>query len=285
MTEPKVCLVTGANSGIGRACAEQLAGRGATVVMLCRNRERGEAARAAMGGDVHLLTADMESQAEIRAAVAEFKERFDRLDVLVNNAARFDLAQKEPRLTDDGYESIWAVNHLGPFLLTNLLLPRLERTRGRVLNVSSKGVLIKPSLRLDFDDIDSRQRFNVSRAYYRSKLAQCSFTIELARREPAITASIVRVTNVALPDDRLPDVSGWLKRIYRFKRRFAITPEQMAETYTWLALDPESAAFTGRHIDYPRMVVGFPAGAREADENRRLWDLSVRQTALSPAPI
>ena len=278
-------MVTGANAGIGRACAGQLAARGATVVMLCRSRERGEEARQAIardtGGDVRLVLADLGSQQSVRAAAAELAREHARIDVLVNNAAAFNLSQRAPSVGGDGVETIWSTNHLGPFLLTLLLLDRLVAAGGRVVNVSSLGLVVMPWLRLDLDDPDSRGSFSVTRAYYRSKIAQCAFTVELARRYPALQANVVRVANVALPDDRLPPLNPVTRWFYRnVKRRFALTPDRMADTYVWLALDAPPAIH-GLHIDERRRSIGYPRQVADEAFRSALWSLSERQTALT----
>ncbi|MCZ6678429.1 MAG: SDR family NAD(P)-dependent oxidoreductase, partial [Candidatus Poribacteria bacterium] len=157
LMQDKICMITGANRGIGKATALGLAEMGATVVMVCRNRERGEAALAEIrrrsGNDaVFLLIADLSLQASVRWLVVGFKERFERLDVLINNAA---VITHERTLTKDGGETQWAVNHFAPFLLTNLLIDWLSISRGgRVINLSSNA---HRSADLNFSDLQSEK--------------------------------------------------------------------------------------------------------------------------------
>ncbi len=285
----KVCIVTGANAGIGKRVALGLAQAGATVVMACRSAERGEAARqeimAQTGSQtVHLLQVDLSSQASIRAAVTEFEARFDRLDVLINNAANFDQRLKAPVLTVEGIETVFATNHLGPFLLTNLLLPRLKASApARVINVASKGLLAYPRLSIEFDNLNGEKRFSMQHAYYHSKLAQVMFTYDLAERlaGSGVTANIIRVPVVRLDEGRYDHVPGWMQAAYRLKMRLAaISPEQMAETYLYLAASPEMEGVTGQYIDEHRKPVKSSGPSYDRAMWARLWDVSARLTGL-----
>lgn len=274
----KICVVTGANSGIGFEASRQLAERGATVVMVCRNPERGEAARALVGDESHLFIADMGDLDAVRALAAEIVERFEAVDVLINNAAVFDLAVDEPVFTAQGHEKVWAVNHLGPFLLTHLLRDQLAAVYGRLITISSQGLVAKPRLTLDFDDLDSRGDFDTTKAYYRSKLAQCSFAISVRERNLGVVSNGVRVTSVAVPDDRLPELGSFQLWAYKRKRRFAITPAEMAETYVWLALD---ASIDGEYVDHKRKSVSWPKRVRDRDLRDRLWDMTMQHVGES----
>jgi NAD(P)-dependent dehydrogenase (short-subunit alcohol dehydrogenase family) len=274
----KICVVTGANSGIGFEASRQLAERGATVVMVCRNPERGEAARALVGDESHLFIADMGDLDAVRALAAEIVERFEAVDALINNAAVFDLAVDEPVFTAQGHEKVWAVNHLGPFLLTHLLRDPLAAVSGRLITISSQGLVAKPRLTLDFDDLDSRGDFDTTKAYYRSKLAQCSFAISVRERNLGVVSNAVRVTSVAVPDDRLPELGSFQMWAYKRKRRFAITPAEMAETYVWLALD---ASIDGEYVDHKSKSVSWPKRVRDRDLRDRLWDVTMQHVGES----
>src|SRR5882762_11518582 len=171
----KVVMVTGANAGMGREISLALAGMGANVVIVCRDRARGEASRAAVEStsgnrEVELLVADLSSQKSIRQLVSEFEARHDRLHVLVNNVG---ITLPKRSETVDGIEAVFATNHLAPFLLTNLLLPILEASApSRVVTVSSAAHTMG---KIDFDDLQS------ARGYNASKLANVLFSYELAR--------------------------------------------------------------------------------------------------------
>src|SRR5579859_1049749 len=177
----KVVLITGANSGVGFATARQLAELGAVVIMVCRDPGRGSAARNAVaqvatGPEPTLLLADLSSQAAVYALSDEVHARFARIDVLLNNAGAI-FARRE--LTADGIEKTFAVNHLAPFLLTNLLLDLVRASpAGRIVTVASES----HSGRLDFDNLQGERRYSFLAAYNRSKLGNILFTYELARR-------------------------------------------------------------------------------------------------------
>jgi retinol dehydrogenase 12 len=180
--EGKVVLITGATSGIGKAAATALAAMGAEVVVTGRNKERGEKAvaeiRRGSGSErVSLMLADLAVQAEVRKLAEVFKERHDRLDVLVNNAG---LIQSRRTETPDGIELTLAVNHLAPFLLTNLLLEVLKGSApSRIITVSSEA---RRNAQIDFDDLQSQRRYRAFPVYGMTKLANILSTYELAER-------------------------------------------------------------------------------------------------------
>lgn len=280
----KTCIITGANSGIGKAAAIQIAAKGYRVIMACRNRERSEPAlvevQAESGSDaVELMVIDMSSQASIRAFAAAFRARYDALDVLIHNAAAFDVRQKARQITADGIESIWATNHIGPVLLTDLSLEPLKRSKqGRVIIVSSKGLVVHPFLKVDLEDPEfERRNFSVQKAYYQSKLAQVMYTFWLADqlKDTDITVNAVRVTNVRIDvDQRYPNLPGFLRRLYGIKSRFSITPEQMAETYTYLATSDEVRAITGKYFDDPTHRVSSSGYSRDPENIRSVMALT-----------
>jgi NAD(P)-dependent dehydrogenase (short-subunit alcohol dehydrogenase family) len=288
----KTYIITGANAGIGKAASVKLARLGVTVVMACRNEERGHAAMEEVkmesggNGDVHLLLVDMSSLKSIRNFVDEFTEQFERLDGLINNAAHFDLSQKEPVFTPEGAESVFATNHLGPFLLTNLLLDALKiSSPSRVVNISSMGLISYPFLKIQFDDLTtSRERkFSVQFAYYHSKLAQCMFTRELARRleGSGVTANAIRVPNVRIDIDRYPDLSPLMLKMYSIKQRFAITPMQMAEAYVRVVAGPAFEGVSGEYFSDKCKRVKMPRYAYDEAACRRLWEVSEEMVGLN----
>jgi len=284
-----ICVVTGANAGIGKAAARQLAARGAVVVMACRNLERGEAARqeivAATGNDaVEVLPLDTSSLQSVRDFVAAFEAKFEALHVLINNAGNFDLQVKEPAMTEDGLENIFATNYLGPWLLTNLLLPRLRGgAPSRVINVGSKGLLAFPTLGIELDNLDGAKKYSPTRAYYLSKLAALSFTHELARQleGSGVVVNMVRVPAVQVDLDRLPAVPDWQLAVYKMKRRFSLTPDEMAETYSWLARDPAAEHLNGAYVDEKQHKVGSPKRARDPVMGEKLWKKSAELAGLT----
>lgn len=278
MTAP-VVIVTGANAGIGFAASKQLAARGAEVVMACRSMERGAAAQAAIaeavpGAALHLMALDVGSLASVRAFASAVRARFERVDALINNAAIFDITQKEPMPTADGIERVWATNFVGPALLTDLLLPALRGTdgarRGRVLDVSSKGLLAFPFMNVDIERSASGARFSATRAYYQSKLAMLTHTLHLARTEPSIVAHALWVPAVKVAMDRVPPLPPVKRWVYMMKRKAALEPAAMAEAYVAVALDAPWGTVSGRLVDHTLAEVRPPKRALRADVAEQL---------------
>ncbi|KYK30250.1 MAG: hypothetical protein AYK19_04730 [Theionarchaea archaeon DG-70-1] len=284
----KVCMITGANSGIGKRAALQFAEIGATVVMVCRSRERGEAALAEIkeksgSESVELMLCDLSLQESIRTLVKDFKENHDHLNVLINNAANFDYTLRNPVLTEEGIEVIFATNHLGPFLLTNLFLDVLKKSApSRIINIASKGLITYPMLTIEFDNLNGEKKFSYQHAYYHSKLAQIMFTYELARRlkGTGVTVNCIRVTNVKIDLERVSHVPRYLQYVYRIKRFFGITPEEMAKTYIYLGTAPELEDVTGKYFDEHGKEV--KSSKRSYDEAvwKQLWDVSEELTKM-----
>lgn len=278
--EDKTIIVTGANSGIGKAAAIQLAQLGAHVVIMSRSAERGAKAlddirSAANSERVELILVDMSSQDSVRNAVNEFLRHHSHLDVLIHNAANFDHRLKSPVLTGDGLETVFATNHVNIFLMTQLLLETLKKSApSRIITVASKGLVTYPFLDIEFDNLNGEKKFNMQHAYYHAKQAQVMFTFDLAERlkGTGVTVNCVRVGNVAIPDTRLDHLPAWLVKIYHAKRKFALTPEKMAETYVWLAADPALQDVTGGYWDAPNTPVRANKNAYDRETQQRLWD-------------
>lgn len=255
--ENKTIIITGANSGIGKAAAIQLARMGASVIMACRSVERGQKAleevkAISKNEKVDLMQVDMSSQTSIRNFAEAFKAKYNKLDVLIHNAANFDHTLKAPELTEDKVEKVFATNHVGIVLLTHLLLDMLKQCApSRIITVASKGLMLYPFLDIEFDNLNGERKFNLQHAYYHAKLAQVMYTYDLAEqlKGTGVTVNCVRVTNVAIPDDRLIHLPEWLRKIYNLKRKMAISPERQAETYVYLAADPELEKVTGGYWD------------------------------------
>jgi len=273
----KTVLVTGASSGIGYVTALELARMGAAVIMVNRDRERGEQARAAIiqasgNLDVELMLCDLASQRQVRTLAAECKKRYKRLHVLVNNAA---IVPATRVLTEDGLETQLAVNHLAPFLLTNLLLDVLKAgAPSRVVTVSS-GMYRTASL--DFDNLQAEKKYRPMKHYALTKLLNIYFTYELAER---LTGSGV-TANCLAPGFTATELGRGFSRISRFvMRRFAKPKEKGAETVISLASAPEVEGLSGRYFDDKKEVETLPR-THDRDIARRLWDLSARLTRLT----
>ena len=278
----KTIIITGANSGIGKAASIQLAQLGAHVVMMCRSAERGEQAlqdvcAASKSDKVELILVDMSSQKSVRNAVNEFLGRHSRLDVIIHNAANFDHRQTKPVMTEDGLETVFATNHVNIALMTDLLLETLKKSApSRIITVASKGLMTYPFLDIEFDNLKGEKKFSMQHAYYHSKLAQVMFTFDLAERlqGTGVTVNCVRVGNVAIPDTRLDHLPKWMLKMYEMKRKLALTPEKMAETYVWLAADPDLQNVTGGYWDAPNAPAKANKNAYNKETWKKLWDVT-----------
>ncbi len=274
----KVCVVTGAGAGIGRAAATALARMGARVGMVSRSHERGEAARAQVvresgSAAVDLFPADLSARNEVRRLASEIRERYERLDVLVNNAAVYT---RERTLSPDGIELQFAVNHLAPFLLTGLLLDVLERSApSRVVTVSSEA---HRPVKLRWDDLQGERRYRGLRAYGTAKLGNLLFTRELARRTAGTGVAANAVHPGVVGTELL--FGGWAP--LRLLKRFMRTPEQGARVVVRLASAPELEGVTGRYFREEGEI--RPSAAALDDEAaRRLWRVSEELTGLAPS--
>ena len=275
----KVCVVTGANSGIGKVAALDLAGRGATVVLICRSHARGSDVVEEIerrGGNAALLIADLASQRQVREVTAAFLKRFDRLDVLINNAG---VAGRGTRLvTEDGLEATFAVNHLAPFLMTNILLDTLKASApSRVVTVSSAA---HKNSALNFDDLQGERRYSGFGAYSRSKLANILFTHELSRRleGTGVTANCLHPGVVATGIFR--NIPRWMRFI--LTSPLVLSPEKGADTTIHLATAPELAEVSGQYF-VRRKPVRSSRASNDAETARRLWRESEVLTAASAA--
>lgn len=275
--------MTGATSGLGLRAAEALASEGARTILGARTAQRGQDARrrvSAHNEDVHVAVADLSSRAAVLGMVDEVVTRFDRLDVLINNAG-IDVGRRE--LTADGLELTFAVNYMAPFLLTTGLLGLLRASSpARILNVVSSGYR-GGTLEFDeFDDLQSERRFSGQRAYNNSKLALVVFTYELARRlaDTGVTANavdpgFVRGTGIGRT---LP--AGY-QILGRLLSPFMAAVERGAEGIVWAAAEPSLQDVTGRYFKRGREV-STGASTHDQDLAGRLWVASERLATAGP---
>ena len=275
----QVCVVTGATSGIGKAAAAALARQGAEIIVVGRDPGRAEATAAAIQADgappPKVEIADLARLDQVRALAGRLNQNLDRIDVLINNAG---LVLNERRVTPDGYEHVFAVNHLAPFLLTNLLRPKLTASApARVITVSSDA---HTAARLDLDDPNLEHGWSSWRSYSNSKLANILFTRELAGRldGTGVTANCLHpgVVRTGFGRDARP-----LMRVgITIAKPFMLSPERGADTIVYLASSPDVAAKTGGY--YVKRQLREPsAAARDDGLARRLWEISERLTGLA----
>jgi retinol dehydrogenase-14 len=276
----KTVLVTGGTGGIGRATAMGLAKLGAHLGITGRDRERTvEAAReirAAGDGQVELFVADLSSQSEVRRLAEQVLQTYPHIDVLVNNVGG---SWNTRHVTADGLEHTFALNHLAPFLLTNLLLDRLTQSApARVVTVASNA---HTTGRIDFDDLQGEQSYSGSRAYSQSKLANILFTYELARRLQAtsVTANTLH-PGVVRTSFGAEDPGGIQRLIVPFVRPFMKAPEQGAATSIHLASSPDLEQVSGRYFANSKPKRSSKASYDETAA-ARLWQVSAELVTLT----
>ncbi|HVC26972.1 MAG TPA: SDR family oxidoreductase [Nitrososphaerales archaeon] len=272
MLEGKTCLVTGANSGLGRETALALARMKANVVMVCRDKGKGDAARREISKEsgnesVDLLLCDLSSLAEVRTLAAEVRNRYGKLHVLVNNAGLFSFSGKTP----DGFETTFAVDYLAPFLLTNLLLELLKASApSRIVNVSSVAHF---SGHIDFDAIRRGGGVTGWGAYSNSKLALVMFTYELARRlqGTGVTANCLHPGGVATNIWRIPAA---------LTRPFLKSAKEGAQTSIYLASSPDVESASGKYFENEKEK---KSSEESYDEKKalELWDETSKIVGLS----
>ncbi|HXW34714.1 MAG TPA: SDR family oxidoreductase [Acidimicrobiales bacterium] len=282
----KTVVVTGGNSGIGLETALALSRAGAKVVITARDRDRGESAvkdiESRGGSDVGLSVFDLASLASVREGAADILDRCPRIDVLVNNAG---VVLTDRQLTVDGYESTFAINHLGPFLLTKILTDRIrDSAPSRIVNVASSA---HRSARtgLDFDDLQSSKGYSAMQVYGKTKLANILFTTELARRldGSGVTSNAVHPGTVATGYGRDGDTSGWLALGIGVARPFMKSPEKGAKASIYVASSPDVANVTGGYFIGTKQRTPSSAARDEAGA-RRLWEVSEQLVEKAGTP-
>ncbi|GAF66625.1 SDR family oxidoreductase [Alkalihalobacillus trypoxylicola] len=275
----KVIIITGANSGMGLATTISLAKKGATIIMACRSIERGKEAldqvKKESGSDsIIMLPCDLSSMESIRLFTQEVKEKYPSIDILINNAGVVTIKKE---MTDDQFEMMLGVNHLGHFLLTNLLLNSLKKASDpRVINVSS-GAYKAGRISLE-DPFFHHRSFNVIKGYSQSKLANILFTKELAKREPTISTFSLHpgAVSTSLGVNRQ---NGFGRTIHKLLRPFFLTSEQGAETAIYLATEPNLTSMSGQYF-YQTKPQTLQLKGNKEELATLLWDWSAKQVHL-----
>ena len=274
-------MITGSNSGIGKAAAVALAQRGATIVMVCRDPAKGESARldiiarsGAKSEDVTLMLADLSSLDSVRQLAADFLKKDRKLHVLINNAG---LILGDRRATKDGLETTFVVNYLSHFLLTNLLLGAIRSSApSRIINVSSEA---HTSGHIDFEDLRAEKNYGGMRAYSQSKLAQVLFTHELARRLQGTGVTVNSLHPGVIATNWGRHSVGAMSVGIRLISPFMASPEKGAETSVYLASSPDVAEVTGKYFDKKKETSSSPESNDDA-EALRLWKVSLALVGL-----
>jgi len=276
-------VITGATRGIGQAAAVELARQGAEVAIVGREPERvravAEQAGAAGSAPVHQHVADLTLMSEVRSLAEELRSAYERIDVLANNAGALFASRQ---VTSEGFERTFALNHLAPFLLTNLLRDRLTTghdvaggARGRVVTTASDA---HKSGRLDLDDLQSENSYAAMRVYGTSKLCNILFTRELARRAPELTANCFHPGVVRTGFGK--NENGIWKVLTTLGSPFFRSPERGARGLVWLALSPEGGELTGAYLEDEK-VTEPNAQAQDDQLARGLWERSAELVGLS----
>jgi retinol dehydrogenase 14 len=279
----RTVLVTGATAGIGRATAVHLSAMGAHLAITGRDRGRTEAAardmRAACGGPVDVFVADLSARSEVRRLADEVLQRLPRLHVLVNNVGGY---WNTRHVTEDGLEHTFALNHLAPFLLTNLLLDRLKNSApARVVTVSSNA---HTGGRIDFDDLQGERSYSGARAYNQSKLANVLFTYELARRLEgmSVTANALH-PGVVRTSFGAEDPAGVQRMLVPLIRPLMKSPARGAATSIYMASAPQLGQVTGRYFAN-RAPKRSSARSYDQAVAARLWQVTADTAGLTVAP-
>jgi NAD(P)-dependent dehydrogenase (short-subunit alcohol dehydrogenase family) len=275
----KIAIVTGATSGLGLETARRLADAGYEVGLVARNPVKGKAAIESIGKTAKvtptLFLCDMAELAQVRHVAGEIAARYPRIDVLINNAGVINVQR---RVTVDGYEATFAVNHLAHFVLTGLLLPCLRAAAPSRIVVVSSGAHVP--FKLHFDDLMSARGYMAFGAYGRSKLANLYFTYELARRL-AGTGVTVNAVHPGAVGSGFSKNNGWLARAsMALGRPFFMSASQAAETPTWMATAPELAATTGKYF-YKLREKRSTKRSHDPEIARELWTRSEALTGLT----
>lgn len=272
-------MITGANSGIGKATAIGLAKMGATIVMVCRNKERGERAlndirRKSNNESVYLMLADLSSQKAIHQFVKEFNEKYQYLHVLINNAG-VNLSKR--KLTEEGIETTLAVNYLAPFLLCNLLFDLLKASKtARIVNVASS-VQAKS---IDFDNLNGEKHYHQMKAYSMTKLAIIIFTYEFARRFDGNGVTINCLHPGYVRTNMIRNFRKFVKYFFPFISLFVKSPKRGAKTSIFCASSPDIEGISGKYFKKRKVAKSVKASYNE-DLAKKLWDISVKLTNLN----
>ena len=272
----KTVLITGGNSGIGKATAIGIAKTGANVIIGCRDKQKGLAAveeikKESNNNNVELLLIDLASQKSVHAAASEFKRKHNQLHVLINNAAVFVRNREE---TEDGLEKTFETNYLSHFLLTHLLLGTLKASApSRIINVASKHFGIK----IHFDDLQTTKKYSYMKAVGPTKLGLIMFTKELAKKLEGTGVTVNSLHPGLAKSNLLHEVPAFVRSLFMI---MSSSPEKCAETSIYLATSPEVEKVNGKYFE-KKKEVKTGSNANNETDNKRLWDASMKLAKLN----
>jgi len=279
----KIVLITGADGGIGRETTKAIAKKGATIVMACIDLTEAqpvyEAIKKESGNtNIEMMQLNLASLSAVREFVSQFSQKYQRLDVLINNAGIYCTNREE---TQDGFEKTIGTNYLGPFLFTNLLLPVLTRVpEGRIINVASNAYF---QGKIDLNDLHLKKKYHGFKAYASSKLAIVLFTQELAERlkDTGITVNAVHPGHVATNIWNMWPGKWYQALLFKIIRWFAMSPEDAAQTSVYLASADEVKGITGKYFEKKKIKEKVSPKSQDIRLQKELWQLSERLTGLA----
>ncbi len=281
----KICMITGSTSGMGKVTALELARRGATVVLIGRNRQKGEATQAEIrretgNRNVDLLCADLSSLQDVRRLATEFQQRYRHLHVLVNNAGAIYPSRN---ITAEGFETTFVVNYLAPFLLSELLLETLKASApARIVNVSTQ---VHSIGRIEFDNLQGEKHYTTMSNYAQAKLALLLFTYELARRLEGTGVTVNAMSPGMLSGENFnTGAKGLLALVTKLATPFLPTAEQGAQTEIYLATSLQVEGVTGKCFANSREQKSSPRSYDQA-LGQRLWQVSEQMIAHVTQPV
>lgn len=275
----KTILITGATSGIGKEEALALAAMGHTIVMLVRNETKALSVKneiiASTGNkDIDSFIFDLSSMEEVRSVSQKIKLKYPVIDVLINNAG---MIYPERKVSPDGYELTFALNHLGHFLLTNLLMENIiAAPQGRIINLSSEAHKFGT---MNFDDINLEKGYGSMKAYGQSKLANLLFTFELQRRLAGTNVTVNAVHPGVVKTNFGNEYKGLVALMMKLVRPFMRNARKGAETVVWLASGPEAAELRGKYFK-DKKAIASTKESRNIEKSKLLWDVSEEMTGI-----
>lgn len=273
--ENKICIITGANSGIGFYTALALARKGAKLIMVCRNAEKAEAAKQEIiqktqNEQIDIFLADFSSMAETKRIAKEIEAKYPIIDVLINNAGFIAKSYRE--ITSEGLEKTFAVNHMGYFIFTHYLLSAIKAaSQGRIINVSSEAHRFVRNV--DLTNLQLNKGYTSLKAYSISKLCNIWFTRELARQLKDTQVTVNSVHPGAVATNFGKNSVGWFETLLSVGKRFLLTPQQGAETSIFLAANPEVANITGEYFSKSQ-IKNISRDAKDDLKAKKLWEMS-----------